>query len=240
VRLPRIHIPDLPDAAGAEVPLEGDEATHLLRVLRLKPGARVVGFDGRGASRTLSVVVADRRRCTLEVVGEGTRDPALPFALTLAVGTPKGKRAHRLVEALTEVGVHQYRPLLAARSVGRPPDPEQARRWALEACKQCGRNTVMRVGAACTLGEALALGADQDLILVPDTTGAAPLREVIASWKAPPARVLGLIGPEGGFTAEERASFAEAEARVVSLAPAVLRIETAAVALACGLAQAWA
>lgn len=237
MRLLRVHAPHLPTHLPARLRLDGDEATHLTRVLRVRPGQEVELFDGQGAAVLARVVEADRRAVELECHAPGRADPTLPFALWLAVSPPKGKREHHLLEGLTELGVTGHWPLLLRRTEARPARPEEQLRWSLEAAKQCGRNRPLVAAPPLDLPALLAEAPRHALCLLADTVEAAPLREVLARPR--PASVLVAVGPEGGFDPAERDALRAAGFAPARLGPTVLRIETAAVALAAACVSAW-
>ncbi len=243
MRVPRFFCPGLPTAPGAEAILEGEEAHHLARALRLRPGAEVELFDGVGGSARCRLTAVERRRATAEVLERTDRPPPLPFALTCAVAPPKGKRAHRLVEALTELGATRLVPLVTERSQNKLPAGDQAERWALEAAKQCHRDALLQVAPATDLDGLIALARGGSsgrgtLALLADPRGAPPLREVLPP--AAPAAVLIAVGPEGGFSETERHRLQEAGFAAARLGRTVLRVETAAAAVAAAVVAAWA
>jgi len=210
--------------------LVGDEARHLVRVMRCRVGDEVVAFDGRGTSWRARVASIGRDEAVLDlgaaVVEAATRDAPL----TLAVALPKGDRQKWLVEKLTELGVPRLVPLVTTRGVAEatPAAVERLGRSVIEACKQCGRDTLMAIAEPRTVAEVVAAHRATGGIVVADR-GCAPL----AGFDRP---VVALVGPEGGFTAEELVAVEAAGGRRVSLGPHVLRIETAAIALAARLA----
>lgn len=236
MRVPRVYTPELP-GASASLRLEGPEAAHLARVLRVRPGDEVEVFDGRGAAARCRVEAAARGHVDLTLVARDDGHRELPFTLTCAVAPPKGKRAHRLVEELTELGATALAPLVLRRTSARPPDADEVRRWSVEAAKQCLRNRTLAPLPPVDLAGLLALSREHELALLPDTLDARPLREVLARPR--PASVLVAIGPEGGFDPEERQALRAGGLQPVSLGPAVLRIETAAAAVVAGLVVAW-
>lgn len=238
MRIPRVHASDLPATAGEALRLEGPEAAHLSRVLRVRAGDEVEVFDGRGGAGRFRVEAAARGHVDLALIERADGDRELPFRVTCAVAPPKGKRAHRLVEELTELGVGAFAPLVLRRTAARPPDPDEVARWSVEAAKQCLRNRTLDALAPVDLAGALALAREHELALLPDTTDAAPLREALARPR--PASVLVVIGPEGGFDPAERQALREGGLVPVSLGPSVLRIETAAAAVVASLITAWA
>jgi 16S rRNA (uracil1498-N3)-methyltransferase len=230
----RIYRAFSPQVGATSLMLEGDEAQHLGRVLRAKPGDTVDLFDGQGAACRYRVDRVERRAVHLTRAGEAPPDVALPCALRVAVAPPKGKRAQRLVEGLTELGVTELRFLSSARTQAKLPEPEQVRRWALEACKQCGRNRVPTTGPALSLPE-LRAAAGEARLLVGDPRQAQPLG--LAAIR--PEATWVVVGPEGGLSAEELASLRDQGGTPVRLGPAVLRVETAALGLVAALVAQW-
>jgi 16S rRNA (uracil1498-N3)-methyltransferase len=213
--------------------LVGDEARHLVRVMRCRVGDEVVAFDGRGTSWRARVASIGRDEAVLDlgaaVVEAATRDAPL----TLAVALPKGDRQKWLVEKLTELGVPRLVPLVTTRGVAEatPAAVERLGRSVIEACKQCGRDGLMQIGGPKGVAEVVGGTGGGAVLLVADRDGV-PLEEIVTAGNL----VVALVGPEGGFTAEELATVEAAGGRRVSLGPHVLRVETAAIALAARLA----
>jgi 16S rRNA (uracil1498-N3)-methyltransferase len=223
------------DAAprGGRALLAGDEARHLARVLRAAIGDEVRVFDGTGCEWVARVAALGRDEVALDVVGELPAAPAANRPVTLAVALPKGERQKWLVEKLTELGVARLVPLVTERGVAEatPAALDRLRRGVVEACKQCGRNRLMEIGEPATIAEACAATPPGGRVILCDP-GGPPLA---AREPGPAAAVLGLVGPEGGFTAVEVAAAELAGAVRASLGPHVLRVETAAIALAAWL-----
>lgn len=231
---------------GGTAVLEGDEARHLARVLRARVGDEVVLFDGRGRAWRARVARIGRDTVELDTVsGDGTEGdtdaarepPPAGSRLTLAVALPKGERQKWLVEKLTELGVARLVPLATARGVAEATASAAARleRQVIEACKQCGRDTLMEVAAGRPLAGLLAETPPGARVVIAHPH-ATPLDA--AAVRDGATEVIALIGPEGGFTADELAAADRAGAVRVSLGPHVLRVETAAIALAARLVPA--
>jgi 16S rRNA (uracil1498-N3)-methyltransferase len=199
------------DDLDAPVLDEGDEH-HLRRVLRLAPGGDVTAGDGGGRWRPCRL--ADG---VLEVAGAIVRDPRQEPPITVAFALVKGERPELVVQKLTELGVDRIVPFVAERSVVRW-DPARAdrhvERWrtiARQAAMQSRRTTLPDVAPVASFRSAAALpGA-----ALADAAGAPPTLD----------RPVVLIGPEGGWTPEERG----AGLPFVRLAAHVLRAETAAI-----------
>ena len=221
--------------AGDRAVLEGDEARHLTRVLRAKVGDTVSLFDGRGREWPARVALLGRDRVELDT-GEPVIDPLPPAAipLTLAVALPKGDRQKWMVEKLTELGAARLVPLETTRGVAEATASAQARleRVVIEACKQCGRNTLMEIAVGCPLNRLLAEMPAGACVVIAHP-GGSPLDAAAVPPTA--TAMIALVGPEGGFTDEELTAADRAGVIRVSLGPHILRVETAAIALAARL-----
>jgi 16S rRNA (uracil1498-N3)-methyltransferase len=217
--------------APGPVTLTGPEAHHLATVCRLRPGDAVCLFNGDGHEYPADVTTLTRRGVTLQVQAVATPPRELGFRLEVAAPVPKGDRAQFLLEKLTELGATAFTPLQTAHSVVHPRAAklDKLQRQVIEASKQCGRNVLLRVDPLtawtvfCRRNEL-------------------PLRRILAHptesarGHAPSLRagqdIIVAVGPEGGFTEEEVGQAKAAGWGVVDLGPRILRIETAAIALA--------
>jgi 16S rRNA (uracil1498-N3)-methyltransferase len=231
--VPRVFVrPEAVD--GDRVRFDVDEAHHLGRVLRLRPGGLVDATDGTGHLYTVRLVALDATGAwgTIEARTEPGRES--PCALTLAQAILKGDRMSWLVQKATELGVARIVPVETARVVARPAGGGAIRRdrWeriAREAVKQSGRVVVPAIDPPRAFAEVLHEVPAHDVAWVLWEGGGAALAETAAA-AGRPARVLLLVGPEGGFTAEEVALAEGAGARLVSLGPRTLRAESAGLA----------
>lgn len=141
----RYYCPHLTTAT--EAVLAGAEAHHLIHVMRLRAGSRVVLFDGSGAEFPAEVCGVKRERVLLKVLARHQVDRELPVSVVLGVAMPKGERQRWLVEKAVELGVARLAPLQCARGVAQATSGA-LRRWrrvVVEACKQCGRNRLMEL-----------------------------------------------------------------------------------------------
>ncbi|MGE3297276.1 MAG: 16S rRNA (uracil(1498)-N(3))-methyltransferase [Porticoccaceae bacterium] len=218
-------------AAGAEIGLESGPSHHLLKVLRLKPGAGLNLFNGRGGS--FAAVLAGQRGQQAQVA-VGDFDPAdreSPLAIELAIGVSRGERMDWVVQKAVELGVAAIRPLVTERTevrlAGERRDKKLGhwRQIAIAACEQCGRNRLPNIHAPQPLADWLPAAGGLRLVLAPEATTA------LAGIEAPaPDAVTLLIGPEGGLSAAEIAAAIAAGFSAVGLGPRVLRTETAPLA----------
>lgn len=217
-----------PSALASEtVLLPARESHHIATVLRLRPGERVIVFDGQQEAEAELLTVSDHA-VTARLVGP-TRAAARRFSITLLQGIARGPKMDLIVRMATEIGLTVIAPVITARSL---PDPGPARleRWrriAREAAGQCGRADVPEVRPGASLPAALAALGPVDLFIVPWEQATRPVGQVIAGRAFVSAAVL--IGPEGGLRDDEVDAARDAGAQDVSLGPLVLRTETAGV-----------
>lgn len=214
---------------GDEVRVEGEGYRHLFRARRLAVGDRIRVVDGAGRAREGAISAVGPRAATLEL-GEPVPANEPPLAVELFVALPRGRRAAWLVEKATEVGVSAIRFFTgerAPRQIG-PAALERLGRVAVAAVEQSGRARVPELGGPLTLAEAIAAGGGCSArwLLEPRSPGALDPRR-----RPPREGSLALyVGPEGGFSAEERAALQAAGCAPVGLGSTTLRTETAAVA----------
>jgi 16S rRNA (uracil1498-N3)-methyltransferase len=232
----RLHVPVL--SVGRNT-LGERQARHALDVLRLASGTTVEVFDDAGHIATGELVIEDEMDVWVDV--ETLDDGAAAsrrtqVALTIASAVPKGERADWMVEKLSELGVVEFIPLAASRSVVLPEGKNKRDRWiriAEESAKQSRRVGVMRVSELTplqTLVERVQSTRDTTAAWHFSTTENAKPVSQLAQKLRPGQSVIALVGPEGGWTDEEVVRFVNAHVAAARLTPTVLRVETAAVA----------
>jgi 16S rRNA (uracil1498-N3)-methyltransferase len=217
----RFHTPH--EIGLGEFALDGPEAHHLATVRRGAVGETIMLFNGDGAEYEAEIIAVGKRTVTLHVRQRREANREREHKITIAAAMPKGDRGDFMIEKLTEVGVARFVPLITERSVVVPKSSrlESLRRSVIEASKQCGRNVLMEIAEAVKWSE---FAKRDDL----------PARRVLFHPDGEPfAAVDGdavfAIGPEGGFTEEEVNERGWSRA---SLGPRILRVETAAIAVA--------
>jgi 16S rRNA (uracil1498-N3)-methyltransferase len=216
------------------VSLPEGEAHHLSQVLRLTAGDAVEVFNGQGLVGSGRIGRANRRAVEVDVA-EVERQPAPRPRFFLATAVPKGERFDWLIEKATELGVDRLIPLETARTtvVPRGTKLERLRQTVIAACKQCRRSYLMELAPVTGWREFLAQVRGGPLYVAHPggnslsvDDGPAGQTGVELEW------VTACVGPEGGFTEEELDLAAEHGGRLIRLGENILRIETAAVAMA--------
>ena len=228
----RFFVPGLPEAG--ELFVSGDEAHHMVRVRRQKPGDIVVLFDGKGNWAEARLLKFEKAGVRLDVLGTRRSSPELAADVTVASAIAKGPRMDFLLEKSAELGAARIVPLLSERGVVQAHGTARREHWLRrlrEACKQCGRNVVPELAEPTSIEAVASEVAAADLALLLDTgPEARPILHVLAERGSGAKSVVCLIGPEGGFTESERERVMSAGAVPARLGWAVLRVETAAVA----------
>ncbi len=222
--LPRLYV-DAPLAEGAAVTLEGAPAHYLANVLRLQAGAQVKLFDDRTGEWLAELTEVGRKRMTASVARRLRPREPVPDLWLLFAPIKRG-RIDWLVEKATELGVARLMPVVTRRTMVERLNLERLRAHSVEAAEQCERTALPELDAPVALDRALRDWPGDRTLYFADEGGGAPLAEA-----ARPGPAAILIGPEGGFTDEEREAIRTIpEARPVSLGPRILRADTAAVA----------
>ena len=222
----RFHLPSENWQAAA---LTGDEARHLSQVLRGKAGDAITVFDGNGRRASAKVLEVSRDRVSLEIFEVVSSAPAQP-RITLAQAIPKGKTMDLIVQKAVELGVAGIEPLVTRHTIVQPGDgkSEKWTRVALEACKQCGQDTLPEISPAVAFETWIAdTSKISGLKLIASLAlGAQPMREVLRAHPATTEATI-LVGPEGDFSPEETNAALATGFIPVSLGNIVLRVETA-------------
>lgn len=218
-----------PLRAGAEVPLEGDQAHYLTRVMRLVGGDELRVFNGVDGEWSGRVAEVGKRVC--RVRAEALVRPQVPAPdLELCVALVKRGPLEMIVEKATELGVARIRLMRTERTNADHTNLERLTAIAREAAEQCGRLDVPQIVPTERLADRLAAWEPGRALMFCDEGGDAPgaapalIRAGVGPWAV-------IVGPEGGFTAAERDAIRALPATVpVSLGPRILRADTAVIA----------
>lgn len=210
----RFYIPALHEGT---ISLPAEVRRHA-KALRVKEGDLIQLFDG-----TLSYT-ARYKGTTAEVVAKSESKPEKTH-ITLAVSWPKGSRGDWLVEKATELGVHTIIPLTTKHTIVIPSDSKinRLQQLTITACEQSGRTTIPTITQPQSFETVLKQSRDFDAFVVGDSQGTSHIPRA--------KRILILVGPEGGFSADELHQIKHAGAKTLSAGSNTLRTETAAIAL---------
>lgn len=241
--LPRFYIPDV-DAASAQFELPEDEATHLVRVLRLGEGDEIEVFDGRGGAWKADVVRADKHGATVRrhAPVDSAAETRVPVCVVISV--LKAGKMDDIVRDIVMMGAAAVQPVTSARSEANRAaltDGHRVARWqriAVAAVKQCRRAVVPDVGRVVALEEYLAAARDGVRVLCVEPgvgdVAARPVHEIPR-----PATADVIVGPEGGWTKEEVVAATMAGAIPMTLGSRVLRADTVPLIALTALFSTW-
>jgi 16S rRNA (uracil1498-N3)-methyltransferase len=213
--------------------LKGEQAVHLARVLRAQPG-QVFDVVANGFLHRAEIFSADEHEVVFTLHEELEADAALPVHLLMAVF--KFDHMEWGIEKATELGAARITPVIARRTEKHLAQAaakrvERWRRIVREAAQQSRRSDVPEVDEPVTLKAALAMVNAERKLLLAETEQQNTIWSELASQRVSELAGVALaIGPEGGWTAEEMALFAESGWKSVTLGPRILRAETAAIA----------
>lgn len=229
--LPRLHIePDL--AANAQLTLGKDQSLYLAAVLRKSVGDEVVLFNGRDGAWLARLATDSKKSVTLDLVEQIA--PQTPMSdLWYGFAPLKTERLDYVVQKAVEMGAGIIQPVLTKFTQVSRLKHEKLVANAIEAAEQCEVLSVPRVAAEITLDRLIDGWATEQgerrLILADESAASASPIETLTALRGQPIGVL--IGPEGGFSDEERAKLrAQNFVIPISLGPRILRADTAAVA----------
>jgi len=223
----RLFVPfDL--AAGGVVALDPDQSRYLAAVMRRGVGDEALLFNGRDGEWRAAITAVGKRAAQLRVAVLERPQAAGPD-LDLVIALVKRTRLEVIVEKAAELGARRVRPVTTARTNADTVRLPRLRAIAVEAAEQTGRLDVPELMAPARL-DALLEGWDagRRLLFCDEAGDAPPALQALAGLEAGPWAIL--IGPEGGFSPEERARLrARPFAVAASLGPRILRADTAAI-----------
>jgi len=236
----RLHI-DAPLAEGAAAPLSPEQAHYLRNVMRREVGEALLVFNARDGEFEAAIAALGKKGA-VATVGARRRAPEPEPDLWLLIAPVKRGPLETIVQKATELGVSRLVPVLTARTNAQRIKDERLAAIATEAAEQCGRLSVPPVDMAQPLTGLLDQWQAGRRLLFCDEAGddpaeewggrqgrAAPALEALANEKPGPWAIL--IGPEGGFSPDERALLRGLDfISPVTLGPRILRADTAAIA----------
>lgn len=234
------------DFRSGTVSFSGPEFHHMIRVTRHQVGDTVRLFDGTGKEADAELTFVTRHAATLDVSRIETVPAETGPKLSIAIPLPKASRAGWLIEKAVELGINNIIPIKTARSVVDPRSSklDTLRQNIIAASKQCGRSRLMTISPVVEWADLLKKQCANKSVVVAHPGGASftsclvneSLAEAASAAKTKKAKdnpeMMAVIGPEGGFTVEEVTQAVSKGARLVSLGPRLLRVETAAAMMA--------
>lgn len=226
----RLFVANPLDVAGQEIVLTLAQAHYLLHVLRLPAGARLLVFDGVNGEWRAEIAAVKKSGCAIRLV-EKVREQTRAQDIHYAFAPLKQGRLDYMVQKAVEMGVSLLQPVVTAHTAAPRLNLERVKANAIEAAEQCGVLALPEIAEPMKLDAMLAT-FEKDRMLVFCDERAALSSPLDALKTLEGRRVTALIGPEGGFSLQEReALLSNSFVRPISLGPRVMRADTAAVAV---------
>ncbi|MCI4664536.1 MAG: 16S rRNA (uracil(1498)-N(3))-methyltransferase [Neomegalonema sp.] len=225
---PRLYLNE-PLASGAEIGLGRDASNYLIAVMRLGEGAVCTVFNGEDGEWRAQIATAHKRAAQLRIL-EQRRPAAPPPDLWLLFAPIKKARTDFIVEKATELGCRRILPITTRRTQSERVNLERLQAHAIEAAEQCELVFAPDVAPPQRLDDALASwDPARRLFFCDEARDARPMSEAVGAQPHESAAIL--IGPEGGFTPEEREKLLRQPfVTPATLGPRILRADTAAAA----------
>lgn len=240
MRIPRLYTPQV-FIQGEELSVTGQTAHHIANVLRVRSGAPVSVFDGKGCEHRAIVKAIKRSEIILEIAEAVEPRQESSLDITLLQGIARNDRMDFILQKAVELGVKAIQPLWMQRSQARLKGnrlEKRCKHWQgviSNACEQCGRATLPQLGTAMNYSDWMTSKHSSGLhfLLQPDSdTG-------LGALQPPVGEIHVLAGPEGGLNAEEQLLAKSAGFLGIRLGPRILRTETAALAALAGMQTLW-
>lgn len=216
-------------AAGGTPVIEGQQAHYVLNVLRMGEGAELLVFNGRDGEWLARLASRSKKSATLALVDQTRPQPPAPDLVHCFAPLKQG-RLDYLVQKAVEMGAGVLQPVITRHTQVAKIGSERITANAVEAAEQCGVLAIPEVREALKLDRLLA-SWPQDRRLIFCDEDAATDNPLPALHAIAERRIGLLIGPEGGFSEEERRQLrALPFVTAIPLGPRILRADTAAVA----------
>lgn len=219
-----------------DLTIKGPEALHMVRVLRMKAGDRLILMDGEGRRREAVIRSLGSKDLVVDIEKAANAPPPSPVKIVLCQSLLKAQAMDDLVKKTSELGVGTILPFHSSRTVVKL-DTERFERkrghWegiARSAAKQSDRDMPVHIGVLRNFDDICKHFVDDPALKVIfwERTGTRDLKDLLRRPPGP-RTVVGVVGPEGGFSAGEVALAAESGFWPVSLGRRILRADTAAI-----------
>ncbi len=228
-----MQIPRIYDAnqliPGEVITLDRSSSQHLVKVLRLKPGAELIVFNGDGSEYQALLIGVENKGAQVRVGQKKQPSVESPLKIHLGQGVSRGERMDYVVQKSVELGVYEITPLITSRCNVKLTGQRLEKRvdhWqkvAISACEQSGRCIVPTIHPSQSIGEWISNQTGWRLVCDPGAS------QSLSQLKHQQSNVALLIGAEGGLTDDEMHCAKQAGFEACSLGPRILRTETASV-----------
>jgi 16S rRNA (uracil1498-N3)-methyltransferase len=228
------------NSASSKATIQGQDAKHICKVLRLAIGDIIQITNGKGKDFTAKISSILKASVEINIIEEHKSLTESPIDITLCTGMLKDKKMDLVIKHVTQLGIYKWVPFFCERSIPTPDIKrleKRHKRWeiiAQESLKQCQRSRLPIISNPLNFKDMLAIACtyDEKITFWEKATKKLETLERSASIK----KVIILIGPEGGFSETEIALAKEKGFCSYSLGPRILRAETASIS-SCTLIQ---
>lgn len=217
------YVSDFSGKIGDLIHIEGDDAHHIDRVLRLNAGEGLIISNGKGNWAIGKIRNVSKKMVDIEITKVGS-ETKQDLQISVAQAITKSDRAKETIELLTASGVDEIIPWKAARSIGK-----EATKWevtSVEAGKQSRRFWLPVISEEQNINSLAIIAKDFDQILICHESASEPISKVARKAK----KTLIVIGPEGGLTNEEIEELKKVNGETVRLGRPILRSAHAGIA----------
>ena len=215
------------------ITIDGADAHHIARSLRMAEGDEAIVCDGEGAEYLTKLVRIRDDECRCEIVERLNTRTESPINLTLCMAYPKGDKLEVVIQKAVELGVSRIIPFESSRCIKRPKaekaEKQTARleRIAEEAAKQCGRAKIPTVTQPMSFSRMIDEATAASLaIFCYENEDGLTVKDILSGSERPESIAV-IVGSEGGFSPDEAAAAIEKGCKSVSLGNRILRCETA-------------
>ncbi|MCL4457497.1 MAG: 16S rRNA (uracil(1498)-N(3))-methyltransferase [Nitrospirae bacterium] len=232
----RIFVPPEDIVKKERVRLSADKAKYLISVLRSKKGDKIDVIDGRGKAYNAYIAEISKKHAVINILQETHADIESAINLILCQGILKGEKMDLVIQKATELGVNAIVPVITERCVVK--ETRKVKRWQKiteEAAEQCGRTVIPKVHEPVELGSLFMNHGSQMNGFIFWEEGGISLKEAVGKVITSPSLhnsntpIFIVVGPEGGFTAEEVKLAERSGLIMTTLGRRILRAETAAI-----------
>ena len=214
---------------GVPVDASREQANYLLNVLRLTNGSQILVFNGRDGEWLVDIQVLGRKKCSIVPVKQIRSQPDPP-SLVYCFAPLKQARLDYMVQKAVEMGVGTLQPIITQHTQVRTVNTKRMKSNAIEAAEQCGVLSIPEVREPVGLSAFLTeVEESTQLVFCDEASPRADIQSELQELKG--GELMLLIGPEGGFSDDERSLIMENRRTYkLGLGPRILRADTAAVA----------
>ncbi len=235
--MPRFFI-DKNDIHGDALTISGEDAKHIIKVLRMREGENITLCDGDGYDYDAKIISTDKAALDVKILSKEKNNTEPEIEITLFQGLPKSGKMEYIIQKCTELGINKIIPCIMERCVVKLNSKEDIKKKtqryqsiALAAAKQSERGIVPEVKDALTFDEAIESFDGYDFCFVPyENEDGLTLRDILKNADGAKS-IAFIIGPEGGISDGEIEKIKEKNIPTVTLGRRILRTETASTAV---------